>query len=52
MDQRKSAKPLSQEGATAHIHTDKAVIRINQSKLRRDHDEWHDVSVPNLDERN
>ena len=48
-------KVLSQEGAMVHIHTDKAVIRINQSinqsKVRRDHDEWHDVSIPHLDER-
>ena len=44
-------KVLSQEGAMVHIHTDKAVIRINQSKVRRGHDEWHDVSIPNLDER-
>ena len=34
-----------------HIHTDKAVVRINQSKVRRDHDEWHDASIPNLDEK-
>lgn len=33
-----------------HIHTDKAVIRVNQSKVRRDHDEWHGVAMPNLDE--
>ena len=44
-------KVLSQEGAMVHIHTDKAVIRINQSKVRKDHDEWHDVSIPNLDEK-
>ena len=44
-------KILSQEGAMVHIHTDKAVVRINQSKVRRDHDEWHDVSIPNLDEK-
>ena len=44
-------KVLSQEGAMVHIHTDKAVVRINQSKVRRDHDEWHDVSIPNLDEK-
>ena len=43
-------KVLSQEGAMVHIHTNKAVIRVNQSKARRDHDEWHDVSIPNLDE--
>ena len=28
-------KVLSQEGAMVHIHTDKAVVRINQSKVRR-----------------
>ena len=44
-------KVLSQEGAMVHIPTDKAVVRITQSKVRRDHDEWHDVSIPNLDER-
>ena len=43
-------KVLSQEGAMVHLHTNKAVIRVNQSKVRRDHDEWHDVSIPNLDE--
>ena len=43
-------KVLSQEGAMVHLHTKKAVIRVNQSKVRRDHDEWHDVSIPNLDE--
>ena len=42
---------LSQEGAMVHIHTDKALVRINQSKVRRDHDEWHDVSISSLDER-
>ena len=26
------------------------MTRVNQSKVRRDHDEWHDVSIPNLDE--
>ena len=41
---------MSQEGAMVHLHTNKAVIRVNQSKVRRDHDEWHDVSIPNLDE--
>ena len=43
-------KVLSQEGAMVHLHTNKAVIRVNQSKVRRDHDEWHNVSIPNLDE--
>ena len=25
---------------------------MNQSKVRRDHDEWHDVSIPALDDEN
>ena len=25
------------------------VLRVNQPKIRRDHDEWHDVAVPGLD---
>ena len=33
-------------------NTGKAVIRVNQSKVRRDHDEWHDVSIPALDGEN
>ena len=28
------------------IETDKAVVRINQSKVRRDKDIWHDISLP------
>ncbi len=44
-------KVLSQEGAMVHIHTDNAVIRINQPRVRRDHGEWHDVSIPNMDEK-
>lgn len=34
-----------------HIQTVKAVIRTNQPKVRRGHDEWRDVSSPNLDEK-
>ena len=34
---------LGQEGAMVQANTGKAVIRVNQSKVRRDHDEWHDV---------
>ena len=30
-------------------HVDNAVMRVNQSKVRRVHDEWHDVAVPGLD---
>ena len=39
---------LNQEGATVHIHTDTAVMKVNKPKGRRDHDEWHDASIPNL----
>ena len=33
----------------ANVHVDDAAMRVNQSKVRRDHDEWHDVAVPGLD---
>ena len=32
-----------------NVHVDDAVMRVNQSKIRRDHDEWHDVTVSGLD---
>ena len=32
-----------------NVHVDSSVLRVNQSKIRRDHDEWHDVAVPGLD---
>ena len=32
-----------------NVHVDNAVKRVNQSKIRRDHGEWHDVAVPGLD---
>ena len=31
-----------------NVHVDNAVMRVNQSKIRRDHDEWHDVAVEDL----
>ena len=40
---------ISQEGAMVNVHVDNAVMRVNQSKVRCDHDEWHDVAVPGLD---
>ena len=40
---------ISQEGAMVNIQVDNAVMRVNQSKVRRDHVEWHDVAVPGLD---
>ena len=32
-----------------NVHVDNAAMRVNPSKIRRDHDEWHDVAVPGLD---
>ena len=44
------ARVISQNGAIVTVETDKAVLRVNQSKVRRDHDPWHDVPLPrNLD---
>ena len=40
---------ISQEGAMVNVHVHNSVMRVNQSKVRRDHDEWHDVAVPGLD---
>ena len=40
---------ISQEGSMVNVHVDNAVLRVNQSKIRRDHAEWHDVAVPGLD---
>ena len=40
------AKVVSQEGAMVTVQTPKAIHRVNQSKVRRDHDEWHDVAIP------
>ena len=35
---------VSQEGAMPTVF-----LRVNQSKVRRDHDEWHDVQIPHLE---
>ena len=32
-----------------NVHVDNAVMRVIQSKIRCDRDEWHDVAVPGLD---
>ena len=37
---------VSQEGAMVLVEVHRAVLRVNQSKVRRDHDPWHDVAVP------
>ena len=44
------ARVISQNSAIVTVETDKAVLRVNQSKVRRDYDPWHDVPLPrNLD---
>ena len=37
---------MSQEGAMVLVHIHKSVLRVNQSKVRRDHYPCHDVAVP------
>ena len=37
-------KVVSQEGAMVLVHIHKSVLRVNQPKVRRDHDPWHDGS--------
>ena len=32
-----------------NVHVDGTVLRVNKFKIRRGHDEWHDVAVPGLD---
>ena len=39
-------KVVLQEGAMVLVHIHKSVLRVNQSEVRRDHDQWHDVAVP------
>ena len=39
-------KVVSQEGTMVLVHIHRSVLRVNQSKVRRDHDPWHDVAVP------
>ena len=37
---------MQENGAIVTVETDKAVLRVNQSKVRRDYDPWHDVPLP------
>ena len=37
---------MSQEGAMVLVEVHRAVLRVNQSKVRRDGDPWHDVAIP------
>ena len=39
-------KVISQTGPMVLIQTINAVVQINQSKVKRDHDGWHDVPLP------
>ena len=48
---RWAARVISQNGAIVTVETDKAVLRVNQSKVRRDHDPWHDVPLPRKPDR-
>ena len=44
------ARVIFQNGAIVTVETDKAVLRVNQSKVRQDRDPWHDAPLPrNLD---
>ena len=42
---------VSQKGAMAMVlvQLPTVLVRVNQSKVRRDHDEWHDVQIPHLE---
>ena len=37
---------VSQEGAMVLVEVHRAVLRVNQSKVRCDGDPWHDVAIP------
>ena len=37
---------MSQQGAMVLFEIYRSVLRVNQSKVRRDHDPWHDVAIP------
>ena len=37
---------VPQEGAMVLVEVHRAVLRVNQSKVRRDGDPWHDVAIP------
>ena len=40
---------VSQEGAMVLVRLPTVLLRVNQSKVRRDHEEWHDVQIPHLE---
>ena len=37
---------ISQEGAMVLVEVHRSALRVNQSKVRRDGDPWHDVAIP------
>ena len=37
---------VSEEGAMVLVEVHRAVLRVSQSKVRRDGDPWHDVAIP------
>eukprot|EP00439_Symbiodinium_sp_Y106_P033552 s5219_g4.t1 len=37
---------ISQEGAMVLVEVHRSVLRVNQAKVRRDGDPWHDVAIP------
>ena len=39
-------KVISQKGAIVVVDVNGKLMRINQSKVRKDHDQWHDVADP------
>ena len=39
-------KVLAQNGPMVTLETMNTVMTVNQSKVRREHDEWHDVPLP------
>ena len=39
---------VSQEGAMVLVEVHRAVLRVNQSKVRCDGDPWHDVAIPQV----
>jgi hypothetical protein len=43
-------KVIAQNGPMVTIDTGRMVVRVTQSKVKKDFDEWHDVSVPVKDE--
>ena len=39
-------KVVSHLGPMVTISTNNTLVKVNQSKVRKDHDEWHDVPLP------